>query len=226
MAYPSVLVSVIITEAQVLLNDSSGALYPTATLLPFVKKAWRELQNRFIKLGRLPSSRVRATPITITALVTEYPAGSIPTDFLEPLDLEERAVGSSDLYTPMVQRDWEPNLEQSPSLQFWTWRDDVIKFLGATADRSVRLYYAKFFTVIADATTALPIPYAQTFLAARTAALASFYIGANSSRSNELNSDAGEALEEIVGIQVSHMQGMTFKRKPYGYRRAMRRMIY
>lgn len=210
------------TEAQVLLNDSAGSLFTAAKLDPFIAIAWRELQTRLTACGRLPQVKAIAAPLTIPAGTLTY--NPTPADMLEPVKMEERAVGSTEDFTPMIEKEWETDTAHKKSiLEVWAWRLDRatgIQFRGATTDRSVRLYYTTITDISANLISDL---HTKTFLSARAAALASQFMGENSSRANALNEIAGLAIEDIVRIQVSHLQGLSFKRKPFNYKNSLRR---
>lgn len=224
MAYPTLAVSTVIAESQAILGDPSGTLYTSAKVIPYVGIAWREFQNRLIAAGRMPSIQRVSPFVTITAGTLEFPDASIPTDFLYPINLREKAVGSSDTPIPMSHKAWNPLRIASDILQNWQWQNERIVFLGATTDRSVQMDYAGSLVVIAaDPAVTLPRVDVRQFLSFRAAGLVAEFIAKNKTLAAEMNTNASFALRDLMGSQVMSLQGVSFRKRPYGFRRAMRR---
>lgn len=206
-------------EAQALLHDSSGVLYTNAKLIPLMQKAYRELQLK-MQLNGLPVMKEKSTVITVSAGTTRLGDGAgLPADFVLPIDLEERAPGSTELWSPMTELAWEPNLSPGPSLVYWNFREEEVKFLGATADREVRMTYQKGLTRITSDQTPIAILNSTTYLASRTAAIAAYVLGENPTRSEALNGDAGQAMHELIALLVKRQQGLPVRRRVNRYRR-------
>jgi len=210
-----ILISACITEAQSLLNDTSGDIYTSNALLPFAKKAWRELMTRLIKEGMPYPTKTNFDPI---------PAVSTPgipyqiSDMIQPISMWEKGSGDADeFYVPMVERETLPNTVLDATLKYWSWRGGSIFLIGATADRVVKTYY-KYLPEVDDAEFDISlIANSQTFLASRIASIAAFVVGANKERSEALAADAKDALEELVTTQVKQRQNLPVRR--LGYRR-------
>ena len=202
----------ILTEARALLNDSAAQTYTTAVLAPFGKIAMRDLQQHFLR-NNIPLIHKTDTVQTVTALAVTYPN---PVDIVEPINLYERAVGSTDNFVLMLRTNWEPEVQQTDTLRYWQWKGGVITLLGSTASRSVKLEYNRTLTDV-DWTvlgTGFP-PGLDPYLAARIAELASAYIGNNPSRAASLGEKADEALELILAIDIKNLQSMPVSRIPY-----------
>lgn len=207
-------ISVCITESQSLLNDLSGDIYTQASLLPFAKKAFRELMTRLIKEG-MPYP-TKFNEFTLAANVDSLGI----TDLIQPIQLHEKAPGElDDSYIPMFEREWEPNLTKDTILRYWVWRGGEIILLGATTDRNVKVRYKYLPEVTSVDTDISLIANAQTFLASRIAAIAAFVIGANKERSEALAGDAKDSLEELVMTQVKQRQNLPVRRMGYRRRR-------
>jgi len=206
-----------LNAARFLLNDVSALKYTNAKLLPAFRDAYQELEDEMIDTGH-PMHMERAAPQTIPALALVLT--TIPTNMIEPIDLEERAVASTFDYTPMKRRMWEPNIQQGETLQFWVWREGAVVFLGATIQREVRLYYHRMLAAIVNETSNVEVVNAKNFLSSRTAALAAFVISQDSERASALAQRAGAALYKLTGTQIKNRQSLPTRRRPY---RAFRR---
>ena len=218
------LASVPLDEARAELNDVGAAIFTNTVLLPFLKKSYRELQQELNDNG-ISYSREQAANINITAGMTALTFAStpaLPTDLLYPISISEKVSGADDsTFVPMVESTWTPNLTQTSRLIYWTWREDEIKFVGATSVVPIQLRYFKSLAAIADSTTNIPILDCETFLAARTAALAAFSIGGSLSRAEALSNDADRAMDRLLGTAVKNRQQMPVRRRkfrPFGAR--------
>lgn len=215
----AILASEPIEEAKGLLNDVSGHIYTDTRLIPLLQKAYRELQTKMM-LNGLPVLKEVSTSVNVlTGTVSLGDGTGLPTDFVYPIELEERAQGSAEFFQPMSETEWEPSQQQTSYLRVWNWREEEIKFLGATTDREVKIKYMKGLTRITATTTPISINNAVTYLAARCAGIAAFVIGENPSRATELNADAGIALQELLTILVKRQQGLPVRRRVNRYRR-------
>ena len=208
-------------EAKVLLNDPSGTIYPDEKLIPLMQKAYRELQTQLI-LNGVPVVKEftmgTAIPVPIGTISLGDGSG-LPNDLVYPIELTERAAGSTVSASLMYEKAWDQNAAPGTSLSNWNWREETIYFLGATQDREVFIKYMKGLTRISDATSPIEVMNATTYLAARTAAIAAFVLGANPSRADGLNNDAGSSLEALLRYMVKRQQGLPIRRAVNRYRR-------
>lgn len=210
-----------LTEAKVLLNDPSGNIYSDASMLPLLQKAYAELQTKMM-LNGLPVMKEASTAVTVNAGTLSLSDGAgLPSDFIYPIELGERPAGSvaTVRYEDMDEMDWEPDTPATDRLLYWNWREEEIKFIGATTNREVRIRYMKGLTRITATTTPLAVNNCTTFLAARSAAIAALVLGSNPSRAEALNADAGMALTDLLGILVKRGQGLGIRRRVNRYRR-------
>lgn len=208
-----------LTEAKVLLNDPSGHVYADDKLLPLMQKAYRELQLK-MQLNGLATMKEISANLTVTAGTTSLGDGSgLPSDFVLPIDLEERASGSSLKFESMEETTWEPNITPGVSLRFWNFREEQVKFPAALGNREVRMKYQKGLTRITATTTPIQIIGAETFLASRTAAIAAMVLGENPSRAEAINGDAAGALFDLIALLVKQNQALPIRRRVNRYRR-------
>jgi len=133
----------------VYLNDPDGRVFTNSKLVPILKAAYDDLQTEYIANDLSTLDKV-ASPVTILAPATSY--GTLPSDFIWPIKLEERASGSSNLYSPMSQLKFVNNITPDTALNYWQFMGDVINFPAATTNREVLLYYKKIYPDFPDGT--------------------------------------------------------------------------
>ena len=201
----------ILDEAAALLNDPTQKMFTDVILLPYVKRAFEDLQLE-LHVSQVQVLNEISTVQTVNALATAFP--SLPADLVQPSKMEERSVGSADTFTPMYEKEWEPNASQDVSLRYWVWREQVINFIGATTAREVKLYYLKSLTSIIDAGSIIPVNYCKSYMAARTAYYAAAYVGENPTKAKMLRDDADEALEKLMTIDANRRQSLPVRRIP------------
>lgn len=214
----AVTAATILTGAKPLLNDPSGIIYSDAALLPLLKKAHRELQQRLTRSGHQTTKEVSA-PILVTAGTVRLGDGAgLPTDLLYPVSLKEKAVGATnDNYVDMLEQSWEEDRVAQSTLMVWTWREDEIKFVGATVNREVLIRYRKG-AVITSVGSVISILDCETFLESRTAAIAAAVLGENYSRAEALNTDAEMAYDVLSGTMTKGRQNQPVRRRRTRYR--------
>ena len=210
-----------LTECKFLLNDPSGNIYPDDRLIPLMQKAYRELQTKMLLNGiSVVKEFTVLAPIPVEIGNTALGDGSgLPTDLVYPIALSERPLGSTQLFADMKEEAWEIDAKPGISLVYWSWREEEIKFLGATTDREIRIKYMKGLSRITSAASPISVNNATTWLAARTAAIAAFVLGSNPSRAEGLNGDAAQALEDLLRYLVKRTQGLPVRRGVNRYRR-------
>lgn len=217
-------------EAAALLNDPAMTEWDFGALLPYLQKAHRELQVE-LNLNGLPVIKDTSAIITVPALTVDLtaPAGGgaslQPANLIEPDYLEERQTGTTNLFADMEETVWDVNDLQEPELRFWSWRNEKILFLGATAAVDIRIHYKGGLTVPASENDALGFINAQLFLAPRTAALAAGTIGSLIAK-RELDQDAENWKAKVIRYNIRGMQGSGgVRRIPYRRRRISRGRI-
>jgi len=207
--------SQVIEESQGLLNDLPGTFYTFDSLLPYLNKAYRELQDYYNLHGLKTTVDVSAlilVPATADSLINP------PADMLRPITLSERTPGSVEQFTEMDERSWEPEEVPTTHLRIWTWREETVFFRGATADRELRIRYVKSLSALSGAGSFIGIMNAKSALSARTAALGARYIGENPTRADELDSETGRALDRLIVTAIRQSQGLPTRRRRTRYR--------
>ena len=205
----------VVQEAQGLLNDAGGVFYTFDSLLPYLNKAYRELQD-YYNLHGLKTTVDVGTLMTIPAGTTVLTTP--PADMLRPLALAERTPGSTDTFVEMDERSWEPDQVKTNHLLVWVWREEVINFLGATADREIRIRYVKSLADMSGAGSFVGIQNSKLVLASRTAALGARYIGENPTRADQLDQETGLALDRLIVTAIRQNQGLPARRQRTRYR--------
>jgi len=207
------LVSEVVADAAALMNDVPRAIWTDAVLLPYYQKAHRELVE-VLENHSVPILKETSALTTVVAAATSI---TTITDIRVPLKLWERASGSTDLFGSMTETEWEPEIDLTSELRYWSWRENVIVFPGATTDRQVKLQYIKTLDAPSSVNASVTVPEARIFLSARTAAICAALAGGNFERAAALDSDAQEALWRTINSMVKTMQGLPARRR--GYRR-------
>jgi len=195
----------------VYLNDTGAVLYTNARLLPYVKMA-NDFMETNLEENNISCKNESETGIVVLAGKDELLP--LPADFVWPIALKERGLGSSDLYTDMNQRPWEPEISPSDRLIYWTWRTDKIKLLPATTDREVKLYYQCSFPIINVVNDSV-YGYAKQYLIAKTAAMAHLFTSQNTTASDIANQQAEKNMDQLVNIQAKKSQANPVRRRPY-----------
>lgn len=195
------------------LNDQIDAVYHDDLLLPYAQDATDELQGALELYGLLVLEKI-GTIIPIPANTTRM-AALLPADMLEPQRLEERLSGSTDLFIPMVRREWEPDILPSDSLRYWTYREEDIFFVGATQARDVKIYYLKRLFNVTSINDPIPVNNAQLFLITRIAAMAAADIGEETDRAEKLGKEADSNMDWLIRIGIKSKQGARTRRRPY-----------
>jgi len=195
----------------VYLNDIAATLYTNTRLLPYVKMA-SDFMETNLEENNISCKNETEVGIKVVAGADELLP--LPADFVWPIALKERGWGSSDLYSDMNQRPWEPEISPSDRLIYWTWRTDKIKLLPATTDREVKLYYQCSFPIINVANDAV-YGYAKQYLIAKTAAMAYLFISQNTTAAEIANKQAEKNMDQLVNIQAKKSQATPTRRRPY-----------
>lgn len=210
-----------------LMNDTAKTVYTYTAQMPYLNMALRELQEHF-QLNNIPVSNETSAGITVPIGTTEITpvdgtgsGGSLhyPSDLIEIQGIYERLSGTTNPFIPLIKREFLPHPVDdlpSESLMYWIWEGQVIKFIGATTEREVKLDYIKtVFPRVVNSADKLGVINAETFLFYRTAALCTRFIGENPDRSGELNDLAILALDRVTGIESKARQSINTRRKPF-----------
>lgn len=209
--------------AEVFLNDSGRAHYTNAVLLPFLKKAMRDLQLELFRNGIVFLDEITA-PITLPALQTNLTTGSLlPTDLIEPVELHERAQ-TTDNWQPMFMKQWEPTEDpaQYVYLYNWAWREQDVKFRGCNRIMYILLKYRKELSAIANENSTIALFNSQPYLSSRTGFYAAGFGGGNLDRAKAARAVSDEALAKLMQIETREQQ-QPVRRRGYGAGRRLRK---
>jgi hypothetical protein len=101
------------------------------------------------------------------------------------------------------------------SFNIWAWEGNAIHLLPCVQSNDLKIDYIKQLPNIVDQNSIIGIINGQSFLEYRTAALLAQFIGQNESRASELNGNAGNAIERVLGIENKAKQAIMTRRLPF-----------
>jgi len=219
--------------ARALLNDTAGAVFTDAVLMPFLNSAYRGLQRELaengvsvlveqqdLNLATDPTSGITPTEIS------DASSPQLPTFCLAPHMLWERATANTtDVFVPMEKFSRGGsmlNLQPGTYLRLWEWREDKVNLIGATQPVTVRIRYEKVLPLLTLGTDPVQIRSATDPLAFATAALAARSRGARA-LAQDLLGPAQMATENLIERYVRPEQTKGRRRMPYSYHR---RVVY
>ena len=219
--------------ARALVNDTAGAVFTDALLMPLLNAAYRGLQRELAESGvsvlaeqqdlnLAPDPASGVTP----AEISDTSSPQLPTDCLVPHMLWERATANTaDVFVPMekfTSGGGMLNLRPGGYLRLWEWREDKINLTGATQAITVRIRYEKVLPALTLGTDPVQIRSATDPLAFATAALAARSRGARA-LAQDLLGTAQMATEKMIERYVRPEQTKGRRRMPYSYHR---RVVY
>lgn len=219
--------------SRALLNDTAGAVFTDALLMPLLNSAYRGLQRELAENGvsvlieqqDLNLEPDPATGVTDTE-ISDASSPQLPSDCLMPHMLWERATANTtDVFVPMEKFTGGGsmlNLQPSTYLRLWEWREDKINLIGATQAITVRMRYEKLLPALTLGTDPIQIRAAVDPLAFATAALAARSRGARALAQDMLGT-AQMATENLIERYVRPEQTKGRRRRPYGFHR---RIVY
>jgi hypothetical protein len=203
-----------------LLNDSALSVFTYPVQLPYLNIALDELQETMEQNNISFTNSVKES-VVISAGITSIGGGgldpTLPVGLVEIRALYERNNGSSENFVQMRQVEFLPNIDVlTAELIWWTWQEQIIKFIGATGDREVRIEYIKRqLGNMQNEGGMIPILNAKTFLEYRTAGLCALFIGENPERAEQLNGLAVLALDRFLSINTKGKQSFPTRRRPF-----------
>lgn len=209
----------IMTEVRrVYLNDYDAKLATNVTLLPILNKAYKDIQGELIDNG-VSVAREKSSALTLPANTTSITSSSspaLPSDLLYPIQLDEKFSGQDDTYyVSMEERTWEPDIAKTERLNYWAWRENEIKLVGATGTTIVRIKHWASRDTLADANSSIAIIDAASYLAARTAAIAAYTIMRNPTIAEGIGEEANRLKEVFLSISVKGRQNQPISRRPF-----------
>lgn len=197
------------------LNDLNQQIFTDTVLLPYAQDAADELQGELEKHGLLVLEKISATIVVPANTVSLSAASLLPSDMLEPQKIEERLSGTTDLFMPMIRRQWEPDVLATDQLRYWVYREEDIKFVGATTIRDIKIFYLKKLITISALSDTVNVNNAQLFMITKTAAFAARNTGENPTRADALDKDAEDNMDWLISIGAKSKQGTRTRRRPF-----------
>jgi len=193
------------------LNDMNSILFTDAIMLLAVKAANDELSDELITNG-IPVQKQVQVNILVTAGTVLL---TLPTDFIAPIRLWERAEGSNEDYVPMIRTNWPISKPQGTVLGVWNWRNQKINLSGATVNREVRLDYTRALVSITSSGSALEVIGSLNYLSYKCSALAVESIGGNQMEADRFHAFAQKHLDKLLKIGVRNNQSILIRRRPF-----------
>jgi hypothetical protein len=207
------IVSDAIKAAAVLMNDPNQVTWTNDILLGVALQAYEELSNDLVANGFRLFKEITSAPLLVTSPNTTFDAP--PTDLFVPISLEERNVGDA-TYISMEEKIWEPSTIPSTSLKCWSFRKNVINFIGATVDREVRMKYIRNnIGVITNENSILNITNGAGLLGAKIASLAATHLAKNPKDGIAKEGLYITRLTSYIQIELGNQQGKPVRRLPY-----------
>lgn len=226
MATPDYTAGSVMDSAAALLNDVAKQKYTYAVQLPYLRIALKDLRELF-ELNNIPVTQKTSAVLTVGDGITSIGFATnpaLPTDLVSIEKLWERESGIGN-FVPMTLVNLLPKWDSAETIsafRIYVWQNNFIKILPSSRDNDIQIdYIAQLFNTIIDENTNIGVVNGESFLHFRTAALCAKYIDEDTNRSNDLNGEAGGALERGTGIEVKSQQGIITRHKPFraGYKR-------
>lgn len=191
-------------------------------ILPIINSEYEQLQQKLIENG-VPIFKktfdvisVSPNAVSITPITDPPLAGQLPTDFVEPIMLYEKSNGAADTeYTKMKERRFLPIVEKGDRLIYWSWDEEEIKLVGATAIRDVRIIGYKSLPLLVTLQGLVRISFSKGYLAAAVASRAALTISHNPNLASNLKDLAEEKLEELLAKHTRKNQSLSIRRRAY-----------
>lgn len=215
----SIQVTAVLDRSRFFLNDVNGRLFTNAVLIEPFKVAYDDLKEELYDYNIAVTSET-SKALTINTGITDIggPTGpALPRDIIVPTRCWERLAGTSDDYSEMGQfRELPKTSMVSNDLMYWSYRNQYIQFIGASTDRDVKIDYIGDTLSLANAPEGVVnLIQAISFLAYRTGSLAADFIGEDADRAQKLGSNATNALDKLLNVQVKNEQSMPVRRRPF-----------
>ena len=218
MALATVTTGDIMDSVAALLNDSAKTLFTYTAQLPYLNIAIAELREA-LETHNIAVTNEVIDGIKVAAGDVRLQDSQIPSNLVEIQKISERTWQSSESFTEMRRTIFLPSyVVQMQFLVYWSWQDQIVKFIGATTDRELRIEYTAARIPKAthtDGSDVIQVINAQSFLQYRTASLCSQFIGENPTRAQALDSDAQMAYDRFMIANIKGGQSTPVRRRPF-----------
>lgn len=213
------LASNVMDRSRAVLNDINTRLFDNDVLLPYLKIANDDLSDELVDISGTLQKEV-TSDIALSANTTTL---SLPDDMIVPIECFEKNIGQSDSYYKLItQKSFTPNDVAGQDLKYWDWREQSIRFIGATQNKLVRVRYYRLITAITVEGSVIELTHALNYLAYHTAALAAEHIAENTQKAATLEAVAIRKLNKLLNKEVKQNQSTPVRRK--GFRLKRRRI--
>jgi hypothetical protein len=199
----------VVTRVQSLLGDVSGDYWTITTLTPHINAGLRKVSRKYrahsIRFGR---ARATLTPLAIgVTSMTRATTLALPSDFLEPFEICEKAVGAADTEYVLLDQaaDQLPDIPQSETLGVWDWFSNTIWFIGATTARTLRIDYQRGITDLSAGADVLVVDDSLDAVSYFGAAEAAHSVGQSQLAAN-LEAQGNDSLADLITTEVKVMQ--------------------
>lgn len=211
---PSFTGTAVADEARVLLNNTAATLYTNTALLPIINKVLDDLLLDLLEVNAPVLIRT-ATAVAVAALATSITPSSVNARFVEPISLSERPTGFTGQYSPMIEKRFIPDETQNDRLRYWAWTNETIELLGATSANQVLIRYTALLPNLAAIGDSITITGAKSYMAAKTAAIASWSIGQNPTNADVMNTLAAKERDKLLVTIAKKAQSLPMRRPAY-----------
>lgn len=187
--------------------------------LPIINAVYETFQQTCIQ-NSVPIFKKDFDFITVSAGATSIEpgggVGQLPDDFVEPIELSERAVGGIDTdYVPMKERTILPRATAGNTLMYWVWDEENIKLIGCTTAREVQIYGYKSLPLLSDMKDQIRVSFSKDYLACAAAAQAALSISHNPTLARELEGKATTKLNLLLNKYIRKNQSLPTRRRAF-----------
>lgn len=216
----AVLASLITDTARRLMGDDDAAVYTDSMLIPGagkgpVNNAYRFVQSRLANSGcsvLQDTSAVLTVPAG-TLAITAASSPALPTNFMVPYKLWERAVGGTDAdWVPVRRGDELPVRTAYDILGDWVFEGIGIDLIGATTTREIKMQYEKLLPTLDNLTDPVGILGGEDAIAFYTCSLMSMSRG-QPTMAEYFEKKAVDAVDELVNRFVHSNQAVHGRRR-------------
>lgn len=192
-------------------NQPGSRQFTDPEIKEFINRAVGAIQMGLQSHG-VRDVRAEAT-ITFPANATSLTSSTtppLPTGFASPIRLWEK---NGDLWQDMYQvKDHLPmNAIKGERLVWWEWREQGLRFVGATQNVSVKVHYRMAVTDISYPQDTISLSNLTEVIIAKTSALAAVIAGLSTAQYFEGQFQL--LFDQYLGMDAKHGQATGFRRK-------------
>ena len=207
------LASEVMDRAAALMNDPLKTTYTHEVQLPYLLVALDEMEEELSVRGQQITKEVSQAMIVLQGTKEIAP----PVDLITPTFLSERRIGEGDdRWVPMNERSWEPKMAPSNRMIYWTFRENMFQFPGASNDVEILVRYTKKLASVNGPASEIPFLGSKSFLSYRTASLLAQFISKNMIVAEELGAMALSRSGTFITANVRSQQNNRIRRQRYG----------